>query len=290
MSPSSTPALQNRIPPQAASFHWIPRLDFRSFPDSLLLVTESASSSSPPSAIATDRPTPRHTALVRVTHWLTTLCYLALLISGVELIISHPRFYWGEAGNVLTPSLFDLPIPSSRPIVKTGYGYVLPDQNGWSRYLHFQSAWLLVFTGLGYVIHSLLSGHFRDNLVPARADLSWATLRREITDHLRLRPSAGAGASSYNVLQRLSYLMVIYVLFPLMIWTGLAMSPGFTSAVPMAVTAFGGQQSARTIHFFLTLLISLFVFVHIVMISVAGIKVRLRAMITGGAVAPKMEP
>jgi Ni,Fe-hydrogenase I cytochrome b subunit len=92
----------------------------------------------------------RHTAVVRATHWITTICFLALLVSGIEILISHPRFYWGEAGNVLTPPLFKLPIPSSRAAVPTGYGYVLPDQNGWSRYLHFQAAWLAVLTGLLY--------------------------------------------------------------------------------------------------------------------------------------------
>src|SRR6202521_1120380 len=96
----------------------------------------------------------RHSALVRVTHWITTLCFLALLVSGVEIVISHPRFYWGETGNVLTPALFKLPIPASRSTVPTGYNYVLPDQNGWSRYLHFQSAWIVVLTGLLYVISS----------------------------------------------------------------------------------------------------------------------------------------
>ncbi len=86
----------------------------------------------------------RHSALVRVTHWITTLCFVALLVSGVEILISHPRFYWGETGNVLTTPLFKIPIPSSRALVPTGYGYVLPDQNGWSRYLHFQAAWVAV--------------------------------------------------------------------------------------------------------------------------------------------------
>ena len=103
----------------------------------------------------------RHSAVVRVTHWITTLCFLALLVSGVEILISHPRFYWGETGNVLTPPLFKLPIPASRATVSTGYGYVLPDQNGWSRYLHFQSAWLAVLTGLIYLGFGLLQGHFR---------------------------------------------------------------------------------------------------------------------------------
>ena len=112
----------------------------------------------------------RHSALVRVTHWIFALSFLALLVSGIEILISHPRFYWGENGNVLTPVLFKLPIPSSRSLVPTGYGYVLPDQNGWSRYLHFQSAWLAVVTGLVYVTAGFVSGHFRKNLLPRGED------------------------------------------------------------------------------------------------------------------------
>src|SRR5260370_4884978 len=94
----------------------------------------------------------RHSAIVRVTHWITTLCFFALLVSGIEIVISHPRFYWGAAGNVLTPSLFELPIPASRPTVPTGYGFVMPDQNGWSRFLHFQSASIAVSPGLLYAV------------------------------------------------------------------------------------------------------------------------------------------
>src|SRR5579863_4253256 len=111
---------------------------------------------------------PRHSAVVRTTHWITTVCFLALLVSGVEILISHPRFYWGEAGNVLTRPLFKLPIPASRATVPTGYGYVLPDQNGWSRYLHFQSAWAAVLTGLLYVVFGLFQAHFQRNQLPAR--------------------------------------------------------------------------------------------------------------------------
>jgi thiosulfate reductase cytochrome b subunit len=111
--------------------------------------------------------TSRHSALVRVTHWITSLCFLALLVSGVEIVISHPRFYWGETGNVLTQPLFKLPIPASRALVPTGYGYVLPDQNGWSRYLHFQAAWVVVLTGLLYLISGLFTGHFWEKLAPA---------------------------------------------------------------------------------------------------------------------------
>src|ERR1035438_6780292 len=230
---------------------------------------------------------PRHAAIVRITHWITTLCFFALLVTGIEIVISHPRFYWGEAGNVLTPSLFALPIPASRASVPTGYGFVLPDQNGWSRYLHFQAAWVAVLTGLLYVVSGLFTRHFRKNLLPAWADLSWRKLSREIVNHLRFKPPGDAEAWSYNVLQRLTYLFVIFVLFPLVIWTGLAMSPAIASALPAAVTVFGGQQSARTIHFFVSVFLVLFLLVHIVIVFLAGFRNRMRAMITGRAAAPK---
>jgi len=227
--------------------------------------------------------------MVRVTHWITTLCFFALLVSGVELIISHPRFYWGEAGNVMTPALFSFPIPSSRSTVPTGYGYVLPDQNGWSRYLHFQAAWIAVLTGVLYGASGLLTGHFRKNLLPASIDGSWRALFSAITNHLRFRRPAEADTWSYNPVQRLTYLFVIFVLFPLMIWTGLAMSPAFTSAVPATVTLLGGRQSARTIHFFVTLGLVLFLAIHLLMIGLAGFRSRSWAMITGCASAPKEE-
>jgi thiosulfate reductase cytochrome b subunit len=211
------------------------------------------------------------------------LCFVALLVSGVEILISHPRFYWGEIGNVLSTPLFKLPIPSSRNLVPTGYGYVLPDQNGWSRYLHFQAAWIAVLTGLLYVISSLFTGHLRKNLLPGQADLSWKAFSTTIAKHLRFERPSEAEVGSYNVLQRLTYLLVIFVLFPLVIWTGLAMSPAFVSAVPATVTLLGGQQSARTIHFFVSLFLLLFVLVHVVMVCVAGFRSRMRAMITGRA-------
>ena len=96
----------------------------------------------------------------------------------------------------------------------TGYGYVLPDQNGWSRYLHFQAAWVVVLTGLLYVIFGLFTGHLRKNLLPGRADLSWRAFSTAIASHLRFERPSEAEAWSYNVLQRLTYLFVIFVLFP----------------------------------------------------------------------------
>jgi thiosulfate reductase cytochrome b subunit len=244
-------------------------------------VGDSAWAATSAAAVRARTVTPRHSALVRVTHWITTICFLALLVTGIEILISHPRFYWGESGNIHTTPLFKIPIPASRSSVPTGYGYVLPDQNGWSRYLHFQSAWLVVFTGLLYLISSLFTGHLRKNLLPGGADLSWRAFSTSIANHLRFKPPGEEEAWSYNLLQRLTYLCVIFVLFPLIIWTGLAMSPAIASVFPGAVTALGGQQSARTIHFFVTVLLVLFLLVHIMMICLAGFRNRMRAMITG---------
>jgi len=215
-----------------------------------------------------------------------TLAFLALLVTGLELVVSHPRFYWGEVGNVNTGTLFKIPIPSSRSMVPTGYGYVMPDQNGWSRYLHFQSAWILVLVGLVYVGVGLFSGHFRRNLLPAGADASAKRLGTSIVQHLKFARPGAEEAWSYNVLQRLAYLVVIFILFPMIIWTGLAMSPSFVSAVPGAVNILGGQQSARTLHFFLTLVLVLFLLVHVLMVILAGFRSRVRAMITGRAAEP----
>lgn len=232
-----------------------------------------------------ETPQLRHSIFVRVTHWLTTIAFLALLVSGLEIVVSHPRFYWGETGNVNTRPLFKVPIPSSRAMVPTGYGYMLPDQNGWSRYLHFQSAWLLVLTGLLYVAVGLFRGHFRRALFPARSDLGATRLMASIGEHLRFARPSAKEAWSYNALQRLAYLLIIFVGFPLIIWTGLAMSPSFVSAVPAAVNVLGGQQSARTLHFFLTGALVLFLLVHVFMVILAGFRSRVRAMITGRASA-----
>jgi thiosulfate reductase cytochrome b subunit len=226
-----------------------------------------------------NQASPRHSVLVRVTHWITVISFLALLITGVEILISHPRFYWGETGNSLNLPLFRIPIPSSRATVPTGYGYVLPDQNGWSRYLHFEAAWALVLTGLVYVISGLWTRHFRENLFPAPADRTWRAFRGVIAKHLRLARPDEADFRSYNVLQRITYLLVIFVLFPLVIWTGLALSPGFNAALPWAVNSLGGRQSARTLHFFISISLVLFLFVHVVMVALSGFVTRTREMI-----------
>lgn len=237
-----------------------------------------------PASAASAAAAPHHSFVVRVTHWLTALSFFALLLTGTEILVSHPRFYWGETGNSATQPLFQIPIPASRATVPTGYGYVLPDQNGWSRALHFQAAWLAAFTGLFYVLSGFFSGHFRRDLLPAAGETSGRALAQAAASHLRFRPPASAG---YNILQKIAYLKVVFVLFPLMMWTGLAMSPAFTAAFPFTVEVFGGQQSARTIHFFAALALVLFLLVHLAMVWRAGFLQRTRSMISGRSGAAK---
>lgn len=190
---------------------------------------------------------PRHSALVRVTHWATAASFLALLVSGIAILLAHPRLYWGETGALGTPSLLDLPLP-----------FVLMGQSGWGRYLHFLSAWVCVLAGVVYVFGS--TRHFRDDL---------------FRGHVEEPPK-------YNILQRLTYIAVVFVLFPLMIWTGVAMSPAVTSVFPVIVSVLGGHQSARTIHFIVASALVLFLVGHIVMVCVAGFTRHVGAMILGG--------
>lgn len=235
------------------------------------------------SSVSVAGPRPRHSLLVRITHWISALCFVALLVTGVEILLSHPRFYWGETGNVNTKPLFKIPVPASRHLVPTGYDYTLPDANGWSRALHFQAAWLAVATGLLYVLSGLFSGYFRQELLPKKGTRSLGAFFATLKSHLRFARPGPEDAHSYNLLQRLSYLFVIFVAFPLVIWSGLAMSPTWDAAYPATVNLLGGRQSARTIHFFVSVFLLLFALVHVLMVWFAGFWSRTGAMITGRA-------
>jgi thiosulfate reductase cytochrome b subunit len=217
---------------------------------------------------------PRHSALVRITHWIFTFSFFGLVVSGFAIILAHPHFYWGETGGIGTPSLFDLPLPT-----------MLGGPSGWGRSLHFQSAWIAVLAGSLYAVSSILTQHFHSQLLPSSADLSWRSLRASILEHLRFKRPLEE--NSYNLLQRLSYLAVIFLVFPLIIITGFAMSPAITSVIPQFVTIFGGHQTARTIHFFLGDVLILFLLVHIAMVIVSGFSSRMLAMITGRAATGK---
>src|SRR6202790_539868 len=156
----------------------------------------------PEVALQTDeaQTVPRPPLLVRFTHWTFTLSFFGLVVSGFAIILAHPHFYWGETGGLGTPSLFDLPLPT-----------MLGGPSGWGRSLHFQSAWIAVLAGALYFVSGVLTQHFRSQLVPASADLSWRSLRASTLDHLRFKRPAEE--ESYNVLQPLSYLTVIFLAF-----------------------------------------------------------------------------
>jgi len=220
---------------------------------------------------------PRHGAAVRITHWITTLSFLSLLVSGTAILIVQPNLYWGEVGNFLTPSWMDL----------TFLPYVSRGQSGWARHLHFMTAWICILTGLFYVVYGVISGHFRRNLLPARSDLSRAAMAKMLSLHSRPNLPAEVEFLTYNPAQRMIYLAVIFILFPAMIWTGFAMSPGLAAVFPFLVNLAGGHQSARTLHLVFAVLILSFFVVHIAMVSLNGFVNRMGSMITGRHAARK---
>jgi thiosulfate reductase cytochrome b subunit len=142
---------------------------------------------------------------------------------------------------------------------------------------------------LVYVARGLATRHFSRNLLPARGQLTTDAIGVVIRNHLRFTRSSEEELGTYNVLQRLGYTSVVFGLFPLVVWTGLAMSPAVTSVVPFIVTVFGGQQSARTIHFFVACSLLAFVLVHVALVCQTGFKRRMIAMITsrGSDQSPK---
>jgi thiosulfate reductase cytochrome b subunit len=213
---------------------------------------------------------PRHAVAVRLTHWLTTMAFVALLVSGIAILLAHPRLYWGETGALGGPSLVDLPLP-----------LVLTGQTGWGRSLHFLAAWVLVLTGAVYLLAGARRHHFRNHLIPRRTELSSNALP-DVGRHLRFAVSRPrSGGPDYNVLQKLAYSAVVFMLAPLMVWTGLAMSPAVTSVLPLLVESLSGQQSARTLHFVGAAALVLFLIVHATMVSLTGFRVRMRGMIIG---------
>ena len=212
---------------------------------------------------------PRHSAVVRITHWLGVASFFGLVFSGVGILISHPRLYWGETGAVGAPSLIDLPIP------------FIIGPSVWNRPIHFLFAWMLVFTGLVYIVAGFVTRHFRRDMLPPKSELTWKHILGTISAHLSWRKTAADEAWTYNVVQRLTYLTVVFVLFPAILWTGLAMSPALMSVFPFMVTMLGGHQSARTLHFVFFFLLMVFLIVHIAMLFLVGFTSHVRAMITG---------
>ena len=238
-----------------------------------------------------------HAVWVRVCHWVAAVSLLTLATTGFVILMAHPRLYWGKAGNDLMPALLELPISNNhRPEgwqrtevftelasapISANRTYEIFNQNGWGRSLHFLAGWLLVVTGAIYIAAGLVTRHVFRDLLPRGRDLKLRALLQDIRGHLRMQlGSAGAGAP-YGPLQKWAYATVTFVAVPLMVVTGLAMSPAVTAAHPILLDLFGGQQSARTVHFFGFAALLLFVIVHVTMVAMTGARRQLRAMTVG---------
>ena len=254
----------------------------------------------------------RHSLFVRLTHWINVLCIALLLMSGLQIFNAHPMLHWGIAGGDTDPAVLsiygeDQVDGSAIGWVKiggltlntTGVLGVFRDRDGFlagrafpwwitipsyqslaeGRRWHFFFAWLFALNGLAYLIYGFVARHFQRDLAPTRYDLR--NIGRSLLDHLRFRHPRGEAAKRYNVLQKLTYMVVIFVLLPLMIVSGLTMSPGVDSAAPWLLELFGGRQSARTIHFIAATLIVLFVVVHLLEVLLSGFFNEMRSILTG---------
>lgn len=263
----------------------------------------------------------RHSLITRLTHWLNAFCICILLMSGLQIFNAHSELYWGRSGQYGDPAIFAIDAVGQGVDMKGQVsiaGMHIPttgvlgvsDVDGqpigrafptWAtmpsaqdiaagRHWHFFFAWLFVINGAIYVVTSTFRRHFSRDLAPTRAELSPRHLWREIVDHARLRFAKGEEARHYNALQKLTYLVVIFILLPLMVLTGLSMSPGIDAAFPHLPAIFGGRQSARTIHFITASLIVLFVVVHLAMVVLSGTWNNIRSMITGRYSIQQKEP
>jgi thiosulfate reductase cytochrome b subunit len=253
----------------------------------------------------------RHAGVTRATHWINVLALSLLLMSGLQIFNAHPALYWGAKSVFAHPWLAMVAGErGGQPVgVTTIAGHAFPTTGlfGWSgkpgmgeprgfpawatvpsyrdladgRRWHFFFAWLFVINGLVYWAMGLINRHIARDLWPTRGDLAPRHIWHEIVTHAQLKFPKGEAARRYNVLQKGAYLAVILVLLPLMVATGLTMSPGIDAAAPWLLDLFGGRQSARSIHFICAWLIVAFVIVHLVMVVASGTWNNIRSMITG---------
>ncbi|WP_294328537.1 cytochrome b/b6 domain-containing protein [uncultured Sphingomonas sp.] len=223
----------------------------------------------------TTRTVHRHALATRLWHWVNAVAVIILIGSGLMILNAHPRLYWGRYGANFDQAwlTFDR-FPGWVTIPQT---YNLALARNW----HLTFALVLGFGLLAYMIASLINRHFQRDLVLRRRELSRRHLLADIRAHLAFRFHDPEAPGDYNVLQKLSYVLVIFGLLPLVILTGIAMSPGLNAAFPWVLELLGGRQSARSIHFLAASGITLFVIVHLVLVILAGAFNEVRSMITG---------
>jgi len=220
----------------------------------------------------------RHRTPVRVMHWINVLCIVILLGSGLQIFNAHPALYWGNDSRAETLLLQIPKFPSWATIPG-------PHWLAMGRVWHFFFAWLFVLNGIAYVLYTIFSGHLRRDLVPTKSE--FRGIGRSILDHIKLKHAHGEEAKRYNVLQNIAYLSIVFIVLPLIVIGGLAMSPMADSIVTGWVDWLGGRQAARTLHFIAATLIVAFVLVHVFEVIVTGLVNNLRSMITGYWRVPK---
>lgn len=222
---------------------------------------------------ATESLTPqRHALWVRACHWVLALSVITLAFSGFYIFLVHPRLYWGEVGNDLTPAFLEFPLNDNhqreawketvtfealpnKPISASRTNDIF-NENGWARSLHFLAGWFLAVAGALYFALGVITRHVSRDLWPGRT-------------------------GAYSFLQRFAYTGIAFVVLPLMVLAGLAMSPQVVAAFPALTDVFGGHQSARTLHFFGFVVVLAFAVGHLAMVVLTGFGRHMRAMILG---------
>ncbi len=259
----------------------------------------------------------RHRRSTRIWHWVNVVTLFVMLMSGLMIFNAHPRLYWGQYGANFDPAWLEIGGARGHGYLRIGaltldttglLGYRIVGDHGelrafpgWAtipsyydlalaRRWHLSFAWLFALGFAAYAVTSLLNGHLRRDLLPGLRELRPGHLWREVKHHATLNFPKGEAARHYNVLQKVAYLAVLALLIPLMILTGLTMSPGLDATWPWLVDLFGGRQSARSIHFICAWLIAGFIIVHVVMVILAGPINEIRSMITGRYRLPKEKP
>jgi Ni/Fe-hydrogenase b-type cytochrome subunit len=258
---------------------------------------------------AMPRVVKRHRLSTRLWHWVNALALIVMLMSGLMIFNAHPRLYWGQYGANADPAWLQIGSDAQGGYLMLGSARVGTTgvlgrwtdgegrvQNrafpGWAtipstynlaaaRRWHLFFAWILGVALLVFMVRALWNRHAQRDLRPRLKELAPRHLWREIRDHARLRFPTGEAALRYNSLQKLSYFAVIFIMLPLVILTGIAMSPGMNAAWGWLIDLTGGRQSARSIHFIAAMLLALFTLVHLVMVVLAGPINELRSMITG---------
>jgi thiosulfate reductase cytochrome b subunit len=216
----------------------------------------------------------RHRISTRVWHWINAVAIFVMLMSGMMISNAHPHLYWGQYGANLDASWFDPPHFPGWLTIPSTYNLAL------ARHWHLFFAWVFAFGFLIYLIVSLINRHLRDLHVEAR-EVAPKHLIAEVVHHAKLQFPTGAAALKYNTLQKLTYIIVLFGLFPLVILTGLCLSPGLSPVTIWAIDLFGGRSTARSIHFLCAGGIGLFILVHLALVVLAGPYNEIRSMITG---------